>query len=187
MNRAFQGSPSFPTTLEPWTAVGNSILSLTNLTTPLSSALPTSLHVEAGTSSSGNQSLGFSNPGYWGIEVKPQTYTGSFYVFGEYDGSFTVSLVSTASSTTLVSVDVVSESVSDAWTQHNFTLIPTTAASDTNNTFVVTFTRAGLNSVGAVGLDFNLISLFPPTYNDRYVALYSPRRTLISVNSVKRY
>ena len=103
------------------------------------------------------------NEGWWGIEVKPQTYTGSFYVKGAYEGQLVTSLQSTTSGSTLALTNVTSRSVADAWTQHNFTLSPTSAASDTNNTFSITYDAAGADGP----LNFNLISLFPPTYNNR--------------------
>ncbi|RDW71257.1 hypothetical protein BP6252_07820 [Coleophoma cylindrospora] len=159
-NRAFQSSPAFPATLIPWEGVGSTVISLNNASVPLSSALPVSLHVTGNSST-----LGISNPGYWGIDVRPQTYTGSFYVLGDYHGFFTASLVSDISNKTLATTKIHSKSVSGAWAQHNYTLIPTAAASNSNNSLVITFNSLGLGAAGS--LDFNLISLFPPTYNDR--------------------
>lgn len=103
------------------------------------------------------------NEGWWGIEVKPQTYSGSFYVKGQYSGQFVASLQSMTSGDTYAVTNVTSNSVADSWTQHNFTLNPTSAASDTNNTFSIAYDAAGASGP----LNFNLISLFPPTYNNR--------------------
>lgn len=80
-----------------------------------------------------------TNAGFWGIDVRPQQYTGSFFVKGSYTGSFIVSLQSATSGKTLASTQVVSKSLPDEWVQHDFTLTPTTTASDTNNTFSLTF------------------------------------------------
>lgn len=60
-NRAFQGSTTYPSTLDPWTAIGAASLSLTN-SSALSSALPTSVVVTA----SADGVVGIKNPGYWG-------------------------------------------------------------------------------------------------------------------------
>lgn len=144
--------------MRPWTAVNGATLTLQNTSTPLSSALPVSVNV-AGSANG----IGISNPGYYGIDVKPQTYTGSFYVSGSYSGSFSAALTSTTSGNVLASAEIPSESVYGKWTQHNFTLNPTTAASDVNNTFSITFDGGAVNG----SLNFNLISLFPPTYNNR--------------------
>jgi alpha-N-arabinofuranosidase len=130
----------YPSSLDAWTAVGDSTLSLQNLSNPLSSALPTSVEV------AGKGTVGLSNEGFWGIDVRPQKYSGSFYVKGSYKGSFTASLQSSTSGKTLASVEVASKSVANEWIQHEFTLIPKTTASDTNNTFSLTFDASvGLN------------------------------------------
>ncbi|ERF72007.1 hypothetical protein EPUS_09374 [Endocarpon pusillum Z07020] len=157
-NRAFQGSDFFPSSLTGWGASKGATLSL-DTNSPLSAALPTSVRIIAG--DTGVVSL--VNEGWWGIEVKPQTYTGSFYVNGAYEGQFVTSLQSTTTGSTLALTNLTSRSVADAWTQHTFTLNPTNAASDTNNTFSIAYDAAGADDP----LNFNLISLFPPTYNNR--------------------
>jgi len=48
-------------------------------------------------------------------------------------------------------------------TQYNYTFTPSVSASNSNNTLNFTFTASDLS--GAV--NFNLLSLFPPTYNNR--------------------
>lgn len=89
-------------------------------------------------------------------------YTGSFYSLGAYSGNFTASLVSDVTNETLASVSFAGSSVAGDWTRQDFTLVPAASASDVNNSFTLTFDA----SSGDV-LNFNLISLFPPTYNDR--------------------
>lgn len=158
-NRAFQAASFANATTAPFTAASGSKISLTNTAKPLSSALPWSMTV----SGSGN-SAGFSNPGYYGIEVKPQTYTGTFWTLGSYTGNFTASFYSTTSKKTLASTSVLGQSTAGTWTQHNFTLAPSAAASDVNNTFMITFDPSKASSQS---LNFNFISLFPPTYNNR--------------------
>jgi len=74
-NRAFQSVPGIPATLDGWTSINGAKLSLTNLTTPLSKVLPTSLNVAAGKSKG---AVGFKNDGFWGIDVKQKKYSGSF-------------------------------------------------------------------------------------------------------------
>ena len=131
-NRAFQGSPKFPSSLDAWSGVGDSSLSLKNLTDPLSTALPTSINVK------GTGTTGLTNAGFWGIDVRPQKYTGSFYVKGSYSGSFTASLLS-SSGEVLATTKIASKSVADDWVQHDFVLTPKAKASDTKNTFSLTF------------------------------------------------
>lgn len=174
-NRAFQGSPVFPPNLTSWGGIGGASLELVADAQPLSDALPNSVLVQpAGSangghwspwgSSGGSNTIGIYNTGWWGFSVKPQTYTGSFYVKGDYSGQFVASFVSNATGQSLASVSIVSESVSNSWTQHNFTLVPTAAAPDSNNTFSITFEA---DKVSGSGLNFNLISVFPPTYKSR--------------------
>ncbi|KAF2204615.1 glycoside hydrolase [Delitschia confertaspora ATCC 74209] len=157
-NRAFQGNSIFPSKISPWTAVGSAQLSLQNLSQPLSAALPTSLRV---TASKGT--AGIANPGFWGIDVKVQKYTGSFWVKGKYDGSFTASLQSTITNETYGSVKVRSQATDREWREHKYTLVPQKAGERTNNTLVITYDASATNG----HLDFNLISLFPPTYKNR--------------------
>lgn len=58
-NRAFQGSSIFPSNLGFWHSIGGAELFLANLSTPLSSALPTSMQVTGGT----EDTVGFWNEG----------------------------------------------------------------------------------------------------------------------------
>jgi alpha-N-arabinofuranosidase len=96
------------------------------------------------------------------MDVRVQPYTGSFWVKGAYEGSFTASLASNLTDDVFGTVEVPSKSVADEWTEHTFELTPEKDAPNSNNTFSITFDGAA-----ASGLDFNLISLFPPTYKNR--------------------
>lgn len=159
-NRAFQGSREYASTLEPWVPVGNAILSLQNTSIPLSSALPTSVNV-AKKPHSATGKIGLRNPGWWGIDIKPQKYTGSFWALCSFKGTFTVKLQSNLTDETFASLDVASLCQPNKWVEHLFELHPQVAAPNSNNTFVIEFdSRNG-------PVNFNLISLFPPTYNNR--------------------
>ncbi|KAL2126830.1 hypothetical protein VTI74DRAFT_171 [Chaetomium olivicolor] len=158
-NRAFQATEQYPVSLDAWSAVNGAKLSVKQLGKPLSAALPNSLNVVPGSGKSG-----FANSGFWGIDVKVQRYTGSFYVKGSYSGRFTASLQSNLTGEIFGAVDIVSRSVSDEWVKHEFTLVPRKAAPNSNNTFAITFDASGVKQGS---LDFNLISLFPPTYKNR--------------------
>jgi len=159
-NRAFQGSREFPSTLEPWVPVGNAVFTLQNTSIPLSSALPTSINVAPGPLSS-NAKIGLLNPGWWGIDVKPQIYTGSFWALCSYKGNFTAKLQSNLTDDVFASTDIASACQPSKWVEHTFQLEPDLAAPTINNTFVIEFDSGD----GAV--NFNLISLFPPTYKNR--------------------
>jgi alpha-L-arabinofuranosidase len=160
-NRAFQGSSIYPSNLDAWYPVGDASLSLQNLSNPLSSALPTSMRLSTNATIG---TVGLLNTGWWGIDVQVQQYTGSFWVKGSYNGSFTVSLQSDLTNETFGSVEAPCSASSSNWKQHNFTITPAKAAPNSNNTFAVTFDASGASNGY---LDFNLISLFPPTWKDR--------------------
>lgn len=141
--------------------VNGAKLSIQNGTIPLSKALPASMRVSV-TNSTGK--AGFKNEGYWGMDVRQHKYTGSFWVKGAYNGSFTASLESNLTSDVFGSIEVPSKAVANEWTEHTFELVPEKDAPSSNNTFSITFDPKGAAS-GA--LDFNLISLFPPTFKNR--------------------
>lgn len=95
---------------------------------------PTSTHGEAG----------FFNDGYWGMEVKVQTYRGSFWVRGYYGGYFTLSLQSNITGVQFGVAEIKSRSRADKWVEHEFVLTPNKNAPSSNNTFAITF-QAGVS------------------------------------------
>jgi alpha-N-arabinofuranosidase len=154
-NRAFQGSSFYPRSLVAWTPINGSVLSLQNLSQPLSSALPTSMNVATGI---GNGIVGFANSGYWGIDVKAQKYTGSFYVKGSYTGAFTVSLQSNLTNEAFASTQINSNSTPNQWVQHEFTLTPEKDAPNVNNTFAITFESSVSSFLSTLRTLWKLIS-----------------------------
>ncbi|KAF3391027.1 Alpha-L-arabinofuranosidase A [Talaromyces pinophilus] len=165
-NRAFQGSTVYPANLDGYEPVNGAILALQNLSKPLSPSMPSSLNVAKGSNNNNNHGLiGFANEGWWGIEVKPQKYAGSFYVQGAYEGDFDVSLQSKITQEVFATAKVKSSGAQHKdWVQYKYELLPKKSASNTNNTLTITFDSKGLKDGS---LNFNLISLFPPTYNNR--------------------
>ncbi|CAG9944475.1 unnamed protein product [Clonostachys rosea f. rosea IK726] len=164
-NRAFQYSDKFPVSLDAWHSFNNANLALNRLDTPLSKALPVSVTVSPGSNSSGP--AGLFNDGFWGIDVRQQAYTGTFWVYGAYEGVFTAELRSALEDDKVFgSVEVESKAMAGEWVEHTFELVPGEDAPNSNNTFALLFDPAGL-AEGEESLDFNLISLFPPTYKGR--------------------
>ncbi|KAK3385211.1 glycoside hydrolase superfamily [Podospora didyma] len=167
-NRAFQGSEKFPSSLEAWTPFnGASALSLKKLCTPLSAALPYSLNVAPKSATTQQGKIGIVNSGFWGMDVRAeQKYSGSFYVKGGYEGHFTASLQSVITGEVFAAVKVegVSSGETGGWVRREFTIVPGKTAGNSNNTFAITFDAAGVKNGS---LNFNLISLFPPTYKNR--------------------
>lgn len=122
------------------------------------------MQVTAGNGSASNSSdtIGFSNVGFWGFPVVAGwEYTGSFWVYGGLDGNLTVCLTSNDDTQYAeASVEVASSS---SWTQYNYTFSPSQSAPNSNNTLNFTFASSDLKD----SVNFNLLSLFPPTYNNR--------------------
>ncbi|KAI7581786.1 hypothetical protein KC346_g18579, partial [Hortaea werneckii] len=108
VNRAFQSSELYPVSLNGYRSLHGARLSIQNLSQPLSAALDSSMRVAAG---NGSNRAGFENEGYWGMNVECQKYTGSFWVRGAYDGSFTASLQSNLTDDVFGSVEVPSQAV----------------------------------------------------------------------------
>ncbi|KAJ4004051.1 hypothetical protein NW752_010871 [Fusarium irregulare] len=159
-NRAFQYSKKFPVSLSGWRPINGANLTLNRAGEPLSDALPVSMRVKP---TKNAKEIGFLNEGYWGMDVKKHKYTGSFWVKGSYKGHFTASLRSNLTDDVFGSVKVKSKAKKDKWVEHEFKLTPKMDAPNSNNTFAITYDPKGADGV----LDFNLISLFPPTYKGR--------------------
>lgn len=159
-NRAFQfGGQIENATTDPWKPV-NSVLTIAT-SNPLSAALPFSMNV-ASSATANNGRIGMCNGGWWGIDVHPDVYTGTFYTYGAYTGDFGVSLEG-AKGEIFASLSLPSATVDSRWTQYSFTMNPPAGAADLDNSFCITFDP----SKSAGSLNFNFISLFPPTYNGR--------------------
>lgn len=73
------------------------------------------------------------------MDVKCQPYTGSFWVRGEYHGTFVASLQSNLTDEVFGSVEIASKAVAAEWVEHEFVLVPEKDAPSTNNTFAVLF------------------------------------------------
>ena len=158
----------FGPVLTGWQSIGGAILSLDYLH-PLSDALPTVLQVSIPSNATGE--VGFLNYGWWGMDVSPQKYDASFYMLanGPMDAAHltgvTVSLRSNLTNDLWISSHVPIRNLSDfSYTQFNTALVNTAIAPNSNNTFAVTFDAP---EVAGSTFYFDLISLFPETFNGR--------------------
>ena len=123
--------------------------------------LTRSLRLDAGGASSGKR-VGIANDGYWGIPVKPKTtYHVSFYAKskGSSGGPLTLSIESHDGTKVFASAQI--PQVTDKWQKYTATL---TTGEDVSpsavNRFVISTDKPDT-------LWFNLVSLFPPTFNNR--------------------
>lgn len=133
-------------------------ISLDESTGP-STAIPRSLQVKV-SSATETAPAGVQNDGYWGIPVRPNTtYTGSFYAKTDSDGvPVTVSLVNDLTGVTAAKTTVTG--LAGEWKQYSYTLKTGAVPVTSNNHLILTISRPAT-------VWFDLISLFPPTYNGR--------------------
>ena len=158
-NNTFRGSWEG---IQGWGVVseGHAQVSMTeDRTDGPSAALPTSVMVKVDVASEGNEA-GVSNPGYWGIAVRPHTtYKGSFY--GKVDGAIgplTARLVSDNTGAVLASATVPLSA--GGWSKHDFTLETGTVLPSATNHLELIVAHPGT-------LRLQLVSLFPPTFNNQ--------------------
>ena len=123
--------------------------------------LTRSLKLDAGQASTGHR-VGIANDGYWGIPVKPKTtYRLSFYAKsdGAGNGPLTASIESNDGTKVFATAQV--PQITNQWQKYTATLTTSDDITPTAATrFVISTEKPGT-------LWFNLVSLFPPTYNDR--------------------
>jgi alpha-L-arabinofuranosidase len=168
-NRAFNDGPRLGEKPEPanpphWTLVksGHADGSMTlDSTDPVNTtALPTSLRLDIKASGA---RVGVANDGYWGIPVKPNTeYRARFYAraSADFKGPVTVAIESNDGSKVYASAQV--SGTDGKWKKFEATLKTGNVPTSADNRFVIS---APGNSSGSLWL--SLVSLFPPTFNNR--------------------
>ena len=128
---------------------------------PLNDAIKMSLRLDASNASAGKR-IGIANDGFWGIAVRPNTtYRASFYAKsdGSQTGPLTLSIENKDGTKTFASAQV--SAVTSTWTQYTATLSTTADAPvSADNRFVISTETPGK-------IWFGLVSLFPPTFNNR--------------------
>jgi alpha-N-arabinofuranosidase len=124
-----------------------------------SHALPTSLKITVQSAAPGNEA-GLSNQGYWGIPLRGRTtYTGAFYAKVTSDiGPLTVKLIGNASGVVLATASVPLHA--GDWSRYTFTLTTGEMPASETNHIEYTLAKPGT-------LWVQLMTLFPPTYNNR--------------------
>jgi alpha-N-arabinofuranosidase len=126
---------------------------------PLNDAIPTSLKLTV-TQASGSQRVGIANEGFWGIPVKPNTrYRASFYAKGEgFAGPLRIAIVSNDGATVHASAQV--PRITGSWKKYEAILTSGQAKPSAENRLVISAGSAGT-------VWFSMVSLFPPTWNNR--------------------
>jgi len=155
-NRSFEDAATLDTwsvTKQPGVVVTATIETLNLLNTSQSRALK--LKVDNATTLA---RAGISNPGFWGINVvNGQTYKLTFFAKCDttFKGSITASL---ESSTGVKYAQATITGLGQGWQKYSCTL--TASGNNTGAVFVL-----AANTIGTVW--FDVVSLFPPTFNNR--------------------
>jgi alpha-L-arabinofuranosidase len=160
-NRIFKDDPNTPVNWSTVTSgTAQDAISLDNSQPANSVALTTSLKVQVANADSGDRA-GVANTGYWGIPVEPNTtYKGSFYALADanFSGPLTMDIESNDGSTIYASATI--QHISHVWQKYTYTLQTGKVAPSENNRFVISTNQAGT-------FWLNLVSLFPPTWDNR--------------------
>jgi len=157
-NRIFKDNPKNP---DYWSVVkeaGSSDSLKLDTKQPINDALTTCLLLDV---QHPGKRTGIANTGYWGIPVKPATvYRGSFYAKTDrIDRNLTVSIESNDGK--IIYASAVVSHIENEWQRYSFTFTTVNNCTPTADTRLV----IAANEEGKYW--FNLVSLFPPTFNDR--------------------
>jgi alpha-N-arabinofuranosidase len=145
---------------EHWLLVtkGNSEAALDGDESGPSAALARSMRLTI-TDASASSEAGVANSGFWGMAVRPQTtYTGSFYAKSQGVGPAHAHLISDTTGAVLADATIA---VTDGdWKQYSYTMKTGAVPATSTNHLEITFAHPGT-------ISFQLVSLFPPTFNGR--------------------
>src|ERR1019366_6432918 len=128
---------------------------------PLNPAIGTSLRLTI-TEAGGKQRAGIANEGFWGIPVRPATrYRVSFYAkaSAEFKGPITVELVSDEGAVVQATARI--PAIAGGWKKYEAVLITTAKSSASAKNRLV------LSAAAKGTVWFSMVSLFPPTFNNR--------------------
>jgi len=155
-NRSFEDA----TTLDNWTSFNQSGTTVTNVveTTGLLNSAQTQALKMTVTSASSTTRAGIYNSGFWGINaIYGRQYKVTF--FAKCDAGFTGAVkVSLESSASVKYAEASITGLTTGWQKYSCTL--TASGNDPNARFVISTTSSGT-------LWFDVVSMFPPTFNNR--------------------
>ena len=149
-NRSFEDSSEKP---DHWNVIGNATLKLT------SKNLLNNVQRNAIEVTFTNKGDGFSNEGFWGIPaVQGRTYRLSFWAKGKLKGNLKAYLGSSNENQVYAQTEFEGKQFGKKWTKYEATF--TANANDPKAILAFTCTDKGI-------LSFDMVSLFPPTFNNR--------------------
>lgn len=159
-NRAFLDNAEKPVHWSLLTGTAASATIGLDRSAPLNNVLTNSLRLDAVVASEWDHA-GVANDGYWGIPVKPHTkYRASFYAraAADFKGPITVAIESNDGSIVYAQAKV--SSIGSKWKRHTVTFKTGNAKPTAKARLVISLDRPGT-------VWLNLVSLFPPTFNNR--------------------
>jgi alpha-N-arabinofuranosidase len=161
-NSAVHPNDSWGAAIPDWQLVerGDATASFaSDKTTGPSTALPFSLKLTV-TRASASSPAGVSNGGYWGIPVLPSTtYHGSLYAKGGSPGSdLHIALINNNTGVEAAHTDI--SGLTGDWKQYQFSFTSNVEHPSSLYRLEITTSHPGT-------LWLSLVTLFPPTYNDR--------------------
>ncbi len=149
--------------LPAWSLVenGNAVASVeVDKSTGPSAALPLSLKLKIEKADATDEA-GVKNAGFWGFPVRPgTTYQGSFYAKSDNASVGKIAVGLTDDNTGAVVASASVPSLSTDWRRYAVTLKTGSVETSAAHHLVLTVQHPGT-------VWFDLVSLFPPTYNDR--------------------
>ncbi len=149
-NRSFEDSSEKP---DHWNVIGNATLKLT------SKNLLNNVQRNAIEVTFTNKGDGFSNEGFWGIPaVQGRTYRLSFWAKGKLKGNLKAYLGSSNGNQAYAQTEFEGRQFGKKWTKYEAAF--TVNANDPKAILAFTGTDKGM-------LSFDMVSLFPPTFNNR--------------------
>lgn len=155
--RRGQESAAPKSSVPAWSAVGGAEISLTQQNL-LNSAQQNALHVK--TTAKGKLA-GIENSGFWGVPaVQGRKYQLSFWVRARkaYKGTLTARLTDKSGAVVYAEAQITPAAVGKKWTKLTASL--TSVANDAEAVFQLLANQPA-------ELDFDVVSLFPPTYKNR--------------------
>src|SRR5579871_6611045 len=159
-NRNFLDNSSEPTHWSVVNGDGTAAMIALDNTKPFNDKLTTSLRLTVG-QASGRNPAGVANSGYWGIPVLPHSHYSALILAragANFTGSITVSIVSDDGKTVYASQKITG--LLPEWRRFTAVLKTGGVTPTANAHFVMTLDKPGT-------VWFGMVSLFPPTWNDR--------------------
>jgi alpha-N-arabinofuranosidase len=158
-NRTFKANPTNAVYWQIVAADGAAATMSLDTNEPLNDVLTTSLKLQIKNAGK-DQPAGIANEGFWGIPVRPNTtYHASFYAREKgFGGALRVAIESNDGKNIFAGAEI--PKISRKWQKYEVMLTTGDVAPTKDSRLVISTTKRGT-------VWFNVVSLFPPTWDDR--------------------